>query len=148
MRTLPTYAAVAVLLLAGPALAQDASLTPANGAIALSASSLSEPHTLSVAVGGDTDASTLSSGCAGQITPAATTHLNFTAGQAPLTIRASSANVPGLMVVTPDGSLFCAVSDNGANPTLRFGAPQSGRYAIWVASESGVTSAQLTFSGE
>lgn len=148
MRNLPTYTAIALAILASPALAQDANLTPTNGATVLSASSLSEPHALSVAAGGDLDASALSSGCAGQITPAATTHLNFTAGQAPLTISASSANVPGLMVVTPDGNLFCAVSDNGANPTLRFGAPQSGRYAIWVASESGVTSAQLTFSGE
>lgn len=140
--------AVAALALAiEPASAQDAGASPAHGSLTLAAGFTPDPQTLSFDADGDgVDASALSQACTGLIGQAADVHLDYTAGDStPLYISVASGSATALLLRGPDGAWYCDAGSEGS-PGLRFTRPQSGHYAIWVASPAGAQSVELRFS--
>jgi hypothetical protein len=119
-----------VLLVAGSASAQDASLPPGSGSVTLSAGFSPDPQTVAITAGGGIQATM--PGCAGWIADAADYELTYTAGSFPLNIYFVGDGDTTLVINGPDGSWYCADDTNGVNPGVSFAAPMSGVYDIWV----------------
>lgn len=140
---------VAIMISTVSATAQDASAPPSQGSLALSAGFEPDPAIVSFqSTGAGRDAADLSASCDGNIETPADVHLDYSASAtAPLVISVASSADTSLLVKAPNGAWYC--DDDGGiaagNPSLRFGRPQSGRYAIWVGS-NGVTAVELTVS--
>jgi hypothetical protein len=147
-RILTVAQAVACLLSAGgtTALAQqpDASLTPHYGQIGLNAGFTPDPAVTDIRIGGDISVASAMSGrngggagdgrCTGYVDAAPDLTLTYAAGDVlPLYIRAVSSADNTLLVRDPSGGWHCDDdSGDGLNAQLRFSAPQSGLYTIWV----------------
>jgi hypothetical protein len=124
---------------------------PAFGRIALSADFEPDPRRIDVLAGGnDLVDGTLGTDCVGHIDADKPDYvLDYRSGRYDLFIYAESAADTAIVLRTPDGSWLC--NDDGENrgldPTVRVRAPQSGRYAIWIASiEKDTADAVLTIS--
>jgi hypothetical protein len=126
--------AVLVAALSGTAAAQDFSANPTYGTLNLQAGFPNDPAVVNLQSGGSIPASNVSSSCTGYIANAPDVRLNYTAGSLPLIISAASSTDTTLIVNGPDGSWYCDddSGNEGMNPSLRFGSPQSGQYDIWV----------------
>lgn len=134
-------------LMSEPASAQDAGASPTHGSLALAAGFSPDPKTISFDADGESvNAGALSAACAGLIGEAADVHLDYTEGDdIPLFISVASASATALLLRGPDGAWYCDAGGEGA-PGLHFTRPQSGRYAIWVASPAGAQAVELRFS--
>lgn len=143
-----TIAAAAVIAAAGAASAQNYSLPSNYGDVTLYYGFSPDPFTVNLIAGGTIDASySVSSSCRGYITNAPDVQLNYSAGSLPLIISVNSSSDTTLVINGPDGRWYCD-DDGGAyglNPSLRWNAPMSGTYDIWVGSYSGQAS-QATLS--
>ena len=132
----PAVFAVALCALATtPSMAQDLDAAPNYGTINLSTGFSPDPRVVAVRSGGDINAESISSSCRGFISNAPDVRLVFDAGSSlPLIISASSSADTTLVVNAPDGSWYCDDDggNEGLNPAVRFDAPASGRYEIWV----------------
>ncbi len=124
---------------------------PTFGRIALSADFKPDPRRIGVVAGGnDLVDGTLGADCVGHIDADKPDYvLDYRAGGYDLFIYAESAADTAIVLRTPDGSWLC--NDDGENrgldPAVRVRAPQSGRYAIWIASiEKEPADAVLTIS--
>jgi hypothetical protein len=84
--------------------------------------------------GGAIDARSISPACAGFISNAPDVRLNYTAGALPLVLSVAAGADTTLVINGPDGRWYCDDDGgvNGNNPMVRFDAPQSGRYEIWI----------------
>lgn len=135
LRILAATAAMAAVI-AAPASAQNFSLNPNYGTVALTSGFSPDPQLISVRSGGNINAQTRNSACRGFITDAPDYRVNFTAGGAglPLIISAASSADITLVVNGPDGSWHCDDDGGvvGLNPMVIFTAPTSGQYDIWV----------------
>jgi hypothetical protein len=127
------------------------SADPAFGRIALSSDFEPDPRRINVLAGGnDLVDGKLGADCVGHIDADKPDYvLDYRAGRYDLFIYAESAADTAIVLHTPDGSWLC--NDDGENrgldPTVRVRAPQSGRYAIWIASiEKDTTDAVLMIS--
>ncbi len=124
-----------ILAMGGPVRAQDYSLAPSSGAANLVSGFDSDPYVVAMQAGGAINASDLGPSCAGFITDAPSFRLGYAAGGGlPLILSVAASADTMLVVNAPDGHWYC---DNdggeaGGNPMLRFNAPQSGQYDIWV----------------
>ena len=115
--------------------------------ISLAAGFTPDPYDISIMAGGDVwlDGE-LGSDCLGYVNAAqADVVLDYVAGDWPLYIYAESDEDTTLIVRAPDGEWYCNDDDRGLDPGLAFGAPESGRYAIWVGTYNQVT-ARTTLS--
>jgi hypothetical protein len=124
-------AAVACCLLASRAAPQDSSLRPTYGSVELKVGFLPDPFKKELDAGGPIQ--TKNGGLVAWVARAPDFQLDYTAGAAPLTIRAESKEDTTLLVLLPNGN-WVADDDGGGfpNPKLKFENPQSGRYQIWV----------------
>jgi hypothetical protein len=127
-------AATALVCCVGAAAAQNPNADPNYGTVTLSSGFTPDPRVVSVQAGGTIAASTIRSGCAGFITSAPDVRLRYEAGSLPLIISVAAGSDTTLVVNAPDGRFYCDDDGgvNGLNPSIRFNAPQSGRYEIWV----------------
>lgn len=137
MKLAQMLSAVAVLAGAclGSAAAQDYSLNPNYGAVNLSAGFTPDPYGVNVQSGGSTDVSnSIGGSCRGFVSNAPDVRLNYAAGSYPLIISVNSSSDTTLVVNAPDGRWYCDDDSgvNGLNPMVRFNAPASGQYDIWV----------------
>ena len=116
------------------AAAQDSNADPNFRTITLRTGFTPDPQVISIRSGGEIDARTISSACAGFITNAPDVRLNFTAGALPLILSVAAGADTTLVVNAPDGRWYCDDDGgvSGNNPMVRFNAPQSGRYEIWI----------------
>jgi hypothetical protein len=119
---------------AAPAPAQDANADPNFRTINLRTGFTPDPQVISIRSGGEIDAQSISSACNGFISSAPDVRLNFTAGTLPLILSVAAGADTTLVVNGPDGRWYCDDDGgvNGNNPMVRFDAPQSGRYGIWI----------------
>jgi len=126
------------LVIAGPASAQDTGADPSYGTINLNAGFTPDPYKVNVSSGGNTDAATIGSPCAGNIANAPDIRVVYSSGSLPLIISAKSEYDTTLVVNAPDGLWYCDDdSGEGVNPSVRFNKPMSGRYEIWVGTYAG-----------
>lgn len=142
--------ALAAVATAGIAAAQDFNADPNYGTINLTAGFTPDPQVIQLQSGGNINAESISSSCRGFITNAPDVRLNYSAGGWPLILSVASGADTTLVVNAPDGSWYCDDDGGqyGMNPSIRFNAPQSGRYEIWVGTYGSATlqNAQLHIS--
>jgi len=125
-----------VMVAGGPALAQDASLDPVFGSLALKSGFKPDPRSVDIVAGGTEDASHLGGSCVGMVGDAPDYRLTYTAGGLPLNIWVYADVDTTLVVNDPNGNWNC--NDDGAgdggnvNPGLRWANPPSGVYDIWI----------------
>ncbi|GAM98742.1 hypothetical protein U91I_02377 [alpha proteobacterium U9-1i] len=133
-RIIAATAALAAIATAGVAVAQNYSLNPTYGTANLTAGFTPDPYVVNVQSGGSVNAQSLSSSCRGFIANAPDVRLNYTSGSLPLIISANSAADTTLVVNAPDGTWYCDDDSGnaGMNPMVRFNAPRSGQYDIWI----------------
>jgi hypothetical protein len=112
-------------------------LPPAFGEVALSTGFA--PHSVGLIAGGEIDASINpgngadGSFCVGMIAEAPDYRLQFNAGNIALIFSVLSSDDTTLVINAPDGSWYCDDDGGGyPNPQVRFDAPLSGQYDIWV----------------
>lgn len=134
MKKLMTSAAMAaVLLVAGPATAQNAGLTANSGEISLSSGFVPDPVRVSLVSGGSINGGELPGACVGMISDAPDFELTYDSNGGPLTFRTQSGGDTTLIINGPDGSWYCDDdSGGGVNARVRFGSAPSGTYDIWV----------------
>ena len=146
---LTAAAATALILVAGPAVAQDYNLDPTFGVINLMTGYVPDPAVIPLVAGGDIDASSLGDTCLGFIADAPDFRVNYEAGtDFPLIISAVSDADTTLVVNAADGGWHCNDDFDGLNPAITFEAPTSGQYDIWVGvyGEAGTAPAGLYIS--
>jgi hypothetical protein len=154
MSSFRTFALAASALLAAAipasAPAQDFNARPNYGTVNLRTGFTPDPAVVAVQSGGNLDASRIAANCAGFITAAPDVRLVYTAGSLPLILSVASRGDTTLIVNGPDGRWYCDDDGgvNGANPSIRFSHPASGRYEIWVGTygHSGLQDARLNIS--
>jgi hypothetical protein len=138
------------LAAAAPAVAQDANADPNFRTINLRTGFTPDPQVISIRSGGEINARSISSACTGFISSAPDVRLHYTAGSLPLIISVAAGADTTLVVNGPDGSWYCDDDGgvNGNNPMVRFNAPQSGRYEIWIGTygNSSLQPGQLNIS--
>lgn len=133
-----------------PVAAQDVEADPNYGTIELSAGFTPDPYGVDLESGGDIDASGLGQPCTGYISDAPDVRLVYSIGNYPLMISVQSGADTTLVVNAPDGQWYCDDDGGniGANPSVRFNNPMSGRYEIWVGTygSASLAPAQLQIS--
>ena len=141
---------VAACFAAAPAAAQDFNADPNFGTLNLASGFTPDPQVVAVRSGGEINAATISQSCQGFISNAPDVRLNFTAGALPLIISVAADADTTLVVNGPDGSWYCDDDggENGLNPMVRFNAPASGQYDIWIGTygNASLQPAQLNIS--
>jgi hypothetical protein len=144
-------AGAALIAVAGStAVAQNYSLNPTYGTVALNGGFTPDPYVVNLQSGGNINAANISSSCRGFIADAPDVRLQWRSGSLPLIISVASGADTTLVVNAPDGSWYCDDDGgvNGLNPAIRFNAPQSGQYDIWVGTygNASLQPAQLNIS--
>lgn len=129
---------IALVLLPAQALAQDTSLPPTFGEVALTSNFQPDPNRTQLQAGGAiraeyTDAVT-GTRCVGHFANAPDLRLQFTTADFgfPLSFYVDAREDTVLLVATPDGTFHCNDDSLGLNPALSFEEPQAGAYNIWV----------------
>jgi hypothetical protein len=128
---------LATLVLAAAAVAQNPNAAPAYGTIRLHGI---DPHIVRLQSGGRIDASRLGGACSGFIADAPDVRLDYRqSGTLPLIITAVAEADTTLVINAPDGRWHCNDDSRSGslNPSIRFAAPPSGRYEIWVGTRAG-----------
>lgn len=112
----------------------DPGMAPSYGTVRLNGGFLPDPLVVALQAGGGVETSALAPGCGGLVAEAPDVSLMYSAGSLPLYISVDSSADTMLLVNAPDGSWHCDDDGgaSGSNPSLRFEAPSSGRYDIWV----------------
>ncbi len=146
-------AAASVFAFAASAAAQDWNARPTFGETAFAAGSFADPHVAPLQAGGNLSArDVVGPFCRGYIANAPDYAFTYTAGDEPLFVSAGSRSDTTLVVRTPNGEWLCDDDGNeGLNPGLQIGKPNSGRYAVWVGTYSQLgrfPDANLFLSGE
>ena len=119
------------------------------GSVSLTSGYTPDPYRVALVAGGDYDsAAELGTQCRGWTTGDGTYVLYYmNAGRYPLTISASSDADTTLIVGVPGGGFLCDDdSGPGLNPQITITHPQSGGYAIWVATYARGQRAAATLS--
>ena len=149
MRIKFVIAAVAAMLTATAAHAQDTTATATYGEISLNAGFTPDPYTVDVTAGGTIDASNIGSPCTGSIARAPDFEVTYTAGALPLYIFVNASSDTTLVVNGPDSLWYCDDDSNGgSNPQVTFNNPQSGTYDIWVGTYGGGTTPSVLHISE
>ncbi|WP_395644760.1 hypothetical protein [Terricaulis sp.] len=131
----------------------DFSLEPAYGSVDLAAGFTPDPHTISIAAGGELDASAIQApGCVGRVARAPDYRVNWTAGSGgrPLIFSVASDADTTIVVNDAQGNWLCDDDggNNGLNPAITIQNPSSGQYDVWVGTyeEGGLQDSTLNVS--
>lgn len=118
----------------------DFSLPSEYGAAELTAGFSPDPYNVAIAAGGATDIyEAVEQNCFGFTDSAPDFDVTYEAGDFDLYVSATTEGDATLVVNAPDGSWWCDDDSAGnLNPGIRFDAPLSGRYDIWVGTYSEV----------
>lgn len=124
---------------------------PAFGAVDLASGFQPDPHTVTIAAGGDFDVSNLAvQGCVGWIASAPDYRVNWTAGSGalPLVFSVDSETDTTLVINDAQGNWICDDDggNNGLNPAITIANPTSGQYDVWVGTFSQGDLAQSTLN--
>ena len=125
--------------------------SPISGRSASGPASRPIRRQISIRSGGEINAQSISSACSGFISSAPDVRLNYTAGALPADpLRGGGRRTRLWWSTDPDGRWYCDDDGgvNGNNPMVRFNAPQSGRYEIWIGTygNSSLQPGQLNIS--
>jgi hypothetical protein len=116
----------------------DYSLPSEYGSASLEAGFAPDPYNVDIAAGGAVEVfEAVGENCRGFADTAPDFDVTYEAGSFDLYISATTGGDATLAVNAPDGSWWCDDDSAGSlNPGVRFDAPQSGRYDIWVGTYS------------
>ena len=133
-------AALALVLAAPLAQAQDLSQDPTYGTVSLRAGFMPDPHTTTLTAGGGTAVSI--SGCNGTVAQAPDVNLQWRGGSSTLYIYATSGSDTTLLVNLPNGNWRCDDDSYGdGDPLVIIQNAPSGLYNIWSGTYGGGTAA-------
>lgn len=141
--------ALAVFAVAGTAQAQDWSLNPSYGSVSLVSGFSPDPYLISLQSGGSINASrSIGGSCRGYVANAPDFRLQYRAGNVlPLIISVASNADTTLVINAPDGRWYCDDDGGqGLNPSLRWNAPMSGQYDIYVGTYGNASYQNATLS--
>lgn len=140
--------ALAGLMVAAPAMAQDIGANPTYADVTLSEGFMPDPRVVQVTAGGSIDAASSRGGsCVGMIARAPDVRLTYAAGSSPLSIAVQSSGDTTLVINGANGAWFCDDdSGGGLNPRFIRRNPEPGVYEIWVGSLSGAVPARVLIS--
>lgn len=130
----------------------DYGADPTFATLDLDAGFQPDPTVVQLQAGGRINAaSSLGSGCVGNIARAPDVRVNYAAGRAglPLVFRVEASSDTSLVINGPNGSWSCDDDGGeGLNPRVVFEQARSGQYDIWVGTVGGsdLRSATLTVS--
>lgn len=113
----------------------DLSASPTYGTVNLLTGFTPDPHIIDLRAGGSINANVVDDSCRGFIATAPDFSVTYTAGtNYPLIISVAADTDTTLVINDPNGNWICDDDGGtqGLNPSLRFDAPSSGRYDIWV----------------
>lgn len=100
--------------------------------------------------GGTLRASSVVAQCEGFIADAPDYTIDYSGrGRTPLDLAVNSHTDTTMVVVGPDGAIYCDDDTNGLNPALSLHNPQAGLYAVWVGTfspDNSYPNASLTVS--
>lgn len=100
--------------------------------------------------GGTLRASSVVAQCEGFVADAPDYTIDYSGrGRAPLELAVHSSTDTTMVVVGPDGAIYCDDDTNGLNPALSLHNPQAGLYAVWVGTfspDNSYPNASLTVS--
>ena len=143
MKSIVVGAAVSALVLlgAGAAAAQNASLTANFGEISLKAGFAPDPYRVNVTAGGNIDGARLPGSCTGMISDAPDFEVTYSPGSGlPLVFRTISRTDTTLLVNAPNGDWHCDDDSYGdGDAEVRFRSPQEGTYDVWIGTFGGGT---------
>lgn len=90
-------------------------------------------QTFELQAGGDMDAFGINNACAGFVADAPDYVINYQGGsRGPLDLGVESAEDTTLVVVDPNGLVYCNDDDLDLNPALSIASPATGNYGVWV----------------
>ena len=138
MKKVAFLIAVLSSVAATPAVAQDTGAPATYRELELDSGFSGDPQVIQVRAGGTIDASRLGSPCTGFIAGPPDVRLVYDAGSLPLILSVAAGSDTTLVVNAPDGRWYCDDDSGEAplNPMVRFNAPDSGRYEIWIGTFS------------
>lgn len=105
--------------------------TPTFGSINLGAN-LADGHTITLQAGGSTDAFAVNNDCAGFVAEVPDYVVNYAGGRVPMHIAATSEMDTTLVVIGPNGRIYCNDDDMDLNPAVTIDAATAGQYSIYV----------------
>ena len=108
----------------------DTSGMPTFGRIELN--DLTAGHAMTLQAGGSVDASMADSACNGFIAEVPDIVVDYPGGRTPMTIAATSQADTTLVVVAPDGAVYCNDDAIDLNPAVTINRTPAGAYAIFV----------------
>jgi len=109
----------------------NANQPPTFGEIAVTTGFGSQTFTLQA--GGDVDAFAANNACAGFVADVPDYVINYQGGsRGPLDLGVESAEDTTLVVVGPNGQVYCNDDDLDLNPALSIASPAAGNYGVWV----------------
>ncbi|MFK7791687.1 MAG: hypothetical protein AB8B88_03345 [Devosiaceae bacterium] len=112
----------------------DAQAAPGFGEISVTRGFGQQTFTLQA--GGAVDAFATNSACAGFVAEVPDYVINYSDNSAALDIAVASTQDTTLVVVGPDGTIYCNDDDIDLNPALSIANPEGGNYAVWVGTFS------------
>lgn len=105
---------------------------------------------LDLQAGGTLRASSVVAQCEGFVADAPDYTIDYSGrGRTPLELAAHSSADTTMIVVGPDGAIYCDDDTNGLNPALSIHGPQAGLYAVWIgtfSTDNSYPNASLTVS--
>ena len=139
---------IAMIASGGVAAADNPSPMPSAGNASLSAGFTPDPYRVRLPTGGPIDASEArGQDCDGFIAAIPDFNLFYNSASLPLIISVDAEVDTTLVIQTPDGSWHCDDdSGDGLNPSIRFAAPQSGNYDIWIGTYADASREEATLS--
>ena len=108
----------------------DTTSAPTFGQVSLS--DLAAGHTLTLQAGGSIDAFTVNNDCNGFVAEVPDFVISYAGGRTPMTIAATSEADTTLVVVAPDGAVYCNDDASDLNPAVTINQTPAGAYAIFV----------------
>ena len=136
-KKITTLITLYTIFLASSSFSQNFSLEATYGTINLNAGFTPDPMTYDVKSGGSINASSLGNSCAGYIADAPDFQFTFSPGILALWISVISSVDTTLVINTPNGSWICDDDSGGdLDPSIKFKAPASGVYDVWIGTYS------------
>lgn len=104
--------------------------TPTFGSINLS--DLSQDHSITLQAGGTLEAFSVNQGCAGFVADVPDYVIDYAGGRVPMSIAVNSETDTTLVVIAPDGQVYCNDDDFDLNPAVTINGATAGSYTIYV----------------
>ncbi len=114
----------------------DTVSAPTFGSVSLS--DLNQEHTIGLQAGGAIEAFSVNQACAGFVAEVPDYVIDYAGGRVPMTIAADSEADTTLVVIAPDGQVYCNDDDFDLNPAVTINGAAAGSYTVYVGTYAAI----------